>query len=54
MLLTINKRGAHISLNFYFEDRAPIKKTKANVRRKRIKTPRLDKPGDIGGMKYLF
>lgn len=50
MLLNCNETSANIELDFYFEDKDPIKGVPVQVSAERVKTLRLDNPDDIGGV----
>src|SRR6478672_5585388 len=50
MLLNANDAPARVSLDFYFEDRDPVKDIQLSVGAERIRTLRLDRPDDIGGL----
>jgi len=50
MLLNANDTPASVSLDFYFEDRDPVKDIQLSVGAERIRTLRLDRPDDIGGL----
>jgi hypothetical protein len=49
MLLNMNESEAHIKIDIYYADRDPVKDIEINVDPERIKTIRLDKPGELGG-----
>ena len=53
MLLNVNNVPAEVKLDFYFEDRAPVKDIPAKVGPERVVCLRLDKPECIGGLKIL-
>jgi hypothetical protein len=48
MLLNTNSSPANIMLDFYFEDKAPIKDIAVWVEAERVRSLRLDCPQDIG------
>lgn len=50
MLLNPNETPASILLDFYFEDKDPVKDVPMTVEAERVKTLRLDHPQDIGGL----
>ena len=50
MLLNCGETPAEIKLDFYFEDKDPVKDIAVTVGAERIKTLRLDNPDDIGGL----
>ncbi len=50
MLLNTGMTPAEISLDFYFEDRDPVKNVPVTVQAERILGLRLDNPRDIGGL----
>ncbi len=50
MLLNTGEKPAEISLDFYFEDRDPVKNVPVTVQAERIMGLRLDNPRDIGGL----
>ena len=49
MLLNTGAEDAHIKIDIYFEDKAPVKDIPVKVAAERVKTLRLDNPGDMGG-----
>jgi hypothetical protein len=51
MLLNVNSRPANIKLDFYFEDKVPVKDIALSVGAERVRTLRLDHPEDIGGLR---
>ena len=50
MLLNTCEEPAEVLLDFYFEDQAPVKDVPVTVGAERIRTLRLDKPEDLGGV----
>ena len=50
MLLNVGAKEAHVTLNFYFDDREPAKDITTTVKGERIIALRLDHPEDIGGL----
>ena len=50
MLLNPNARTAHVKLDFYFEDKDPVKDIAVTVDAERVICLRLDKPEHIGGL----
>ena len=50
MLLNTGEKPAEVLLDFYFEDRDPVKNILVSVRAERILGLRLDNPQDIGGL----
>lgn len=50
MLLNTTQELAEVRLDFYFEDKAPVKDIAVSVPPERIHGLRLDKPADIGGL----
>jgi hypothetical protein len=50
MLLNTCDSQANITLDFYFDNKPPIKGILVEVQAERIKTLRLDNPEDIGGV----
>lgn len=50
MLLNTGTRPARVLLDFYFEDKPPVKGIPVDVKAERVKTLRLDNPCDIGGL----
>lgn len=50
MLLNTNATPAEVSLDFYFENRDPVKNIPVNVAAERVMALRLDHPRDIGGL----
>jgi hypothetical protein len=50
MLLNTTLEPAEVLLDFYFEDKPPVKDIPVTVQAERIRTLRLDKPQDIGGV----
>ena len=50
MLLNTGETPAEVSLDFYFEDRDPVKNVPVTVQAERILGLRLDNPRDIGGL----
>jgi hypothetical protein len=51
MLLNTNNAEASIKLDFYFEDRDPVKDIALCVGAERVRTLRLDHPEDIGNLR---
>ncbi len=51
MLLNTNSTPANIKLDFYFEDKDPVKDIALSVGAERVRTLRLDHPEDIGGLR---
>ena len=49
MLLNTGAEDAHIKIDIYFEDKAPLKDIPVKVTAERVKTLRLDNLGDMGG-----
>jgi len=50
MLLNTGEKPAEVLLDFYFEDRDPVKNIPVSVQAERILGLRLDNPQDIGGL----
>ena len=50
MLLNTSDKLANIKIDVYFEDREPVKNIAVTVAPERVKTLRLDHPGDLGGL----
>ena len=50
MLLNVNDAPAEVKLDFYFEDRQPVKDIPVKVEAERVVCLRLDKPECIGGL----
>jgi hypothetical protein len=50
MLLNTTESPANIKLDFYFEDKDPVKNIPVVVEAERVRTLRLDHPQDIGGL----
>ena len=50
MLLNPNPGPASVRLDFYFDDRNPVKDIPVEVGSERVKTLRLDHPEEIGGL----
>ncbi|MHB9036622.1 MAG: sensory rhodopsin transducer [Armatimonadota bacterium] len=50
MLLNCGNSPAQVKLDFYFEDKDPVKDIPVKVDRERVRTLRLDHPEDIGGL----
>lgn len=50
MLLNCNEADAHVLLDFYFEDRPPVKDVPITVQAERVLCLRMDKPEEIGGV----
>ena len=51
MILNTNDRDAHVAMDVYFEEKDPVEGIELRVPAKRIKCFRMDRPGDIGGLK---
>jgi hypothetical protein len=51
MLLNTDTEPANVNLDFYFEDRDPVKDIHISIAAERVRTLRLDHPDDIGGLK---
>ena len=49
MLLNLNNKEAHVTIDIYFSDRAPVKGIKVTVGAERVKTLRLDHKEDTAG-----
>ena len=49
MLLNTNDVEASVDIDIYYEDREPVRGIKIYVKPERIKTIRLDKPGELEG-----
>jgi hypothetical protein len=50
MILNTSNSSAQVTLDFYFEDRDPIKGVAIEVGAERIRTLRIDHPEEIGGV----
>lgn len=50
MILNTGATPAHIELDFYFDDRVPVKNVPVKVEAERVKCLRLDRPDEIGGL----
>lgn len=50
MLLNCGGTPADVKLDFYFEDKDPVKDVPVEVQAERVRTLRLDHPEDIGGL----
>jgi hypothetical protein len=50
MLLNTGDKPAEVLLDFYFEDKPPVKDIPVTVAPERIRTLRLDKSQDVGGL----
>lgn len=50
VLLNTNAKIANVFLDFYFEDKPPIKNVKINIHSERVLCIRLDHPDEIGGV----
>ncbi len=50
MLLNTNEKEAEVLLDFYFEDKPPVKDIRIPVKKESVKTLRLDYPEHIGGV----
>jgi len=50
MLLNVGNEPVDIKIDIYFEDREPVRNISVTVEGERIKTLRLDKPADMGGV----
>ena len=53
MFLNCNGKDAHVFLDFFFEDRPPVKDIPVTVEAERVLCLRMDKPEDIGGLVLL-
>ncbi|MBS1801220.1 MAG: hypothetical protein JSS95_15515 [Acidobacteria bacterium] len=51
MILNPNAAAATVLLDFYFENKDPVKGIEVIVGAERVRALRLDHPGDIGGLK---
>jgi len=51
MLFNAGGEEANVKIDVYFEDREPVKNIAVKVNAERVKTLRLDKPSDMGGLK---
>ena len=49
MLLNLNNKEAHVTIDIYFSDRDPVKGIKVTVGAERVKTLRLDHKEDTAG-----
>lgn len=50
MFLNCNEQDAHIMMDIYFEEKPPIKDIEIVIGAERVKSIRMDKPEDIGGV----
>ncbi|OGV64944.1 MAG: hypothetical protein A3K19_10520 [Lentisphaerae bacterium RIFOXYB12_FULL_65_16] len=50
MLMNTANRPATVKLDFYFEDKAPVKGIAVTVGAERVRTLRLDHPQDLAGL----
>jgi hypothetical protein len=50
VLLNMHEITAEIFLDFYFEDKPPVKDIKINIQQERVLCVRLDHPDEIGGL----
>jgi len=50
MLLNVGEQDAEVQLDFYFEEKPPVKNVSVRIPAERIKTLRLDNPNDLGGL----
>ena len=51
MILNTTQAPARLSIDFYFEDREPVKDVQVQIGKERVKCIRLDYPEDLGGLK---
>ena len=51
IVLNTSNKDAHLKMNIYFSDKDPIENIPLEVKAKRVKCIRLDKPEEIGGIK---
>ena len=51
MLLNATATSANVKLDFYFEDKDPVKDVPVFIGAERVRTLRLDHPEDIGGLR---
>ncbi|MHB1252571.1 MAG: sensory rhodopsin transducer [Candidatus Humimicrobiaceae bacterium] len=51
IILNTSDKDANIKMNIYFSDKDPIENIPLEVKAKRVKCIRLDKPEEIGGVK---
>ena len=51
MLLNVNEKDANVKLDFYFEDRDPVKDIPVRIVAERIVCLHIDNPQDLGGFK---
>ncbi|MHB1442246.1 MAG: sensory rhodopsin transducer [Candidatus Humimicrobiaceae bacterium] len=51
IILNTSNKDANIKMNIYFSDKDPIENIPLEVKAKRVKCIRLDKPEEIGGVK---
>jgi len=51
MLFNAGGEEANVKIDVYFENREPVKDIAVTVDAERVKTLRLDKPSDMGGLK---
>ena len=50
MLFNASEQTANVLIDVYFSDRAPVKDIAVAVEAERVKTLRLDHPGDLNGL----
>ena len=48
-VINTGPKPAHVALNFYFEDRTPVKDIRVTIGAERTRHVRFDKPEDLGG-----
>jgi hypothetical protein len=53
MLLNVSDLDANVLLDFYFEDKPPVKNIEIKVKAERILCIRLDHPNEIGGVSIM-
>lgn len=51
IILNTSDKDANIKMNIYFSDKDPVENIPLEVKAKRVKCIRLDKPEEIGGVK---
>ncbi|MCL4385122.1 MAG: sensory rhodopsin transducer [Cyanobacteria bacterium] len=51
IILNTSDKDAHLKMNIYFSDKDPIENIPLEVKARRVKCIRLDKPEEIGGVK---
>ncbi|MDD5658922.1 MAG: sensory rhodopsin transducer [Actinomycetota bacterium] len=51
IILNTSDKNANLKMNIYFSDKDPIEDISFEVKAKRVKCIRLDKPEEIGGVK---